>query len=104
MSTEKAGERPIRATGPRPGAEDLRTAYLGLLKLCLCDLAGDGTDSVHRTFGADRLLYRRELPDDEIGYRLSGRDWPLRGLTMVGLQRLDDLQRCVESQTMSRGT
>jgi O-methyltransferase len=24
-------------------------------------------------------------------------DWPLQGLTMVGLKRLDDLQRCVES-------
>ena len=29
--------------------------------------------------------------------RSAGLDWPLHGLTMVGLNRLDDLQACVES-------
>ena len=80
----------------------MRTAYLELLKLSLCDLAGAGTDSVYRTFGSDRSLYMRELPAEQMHYRVSGRDWPLRGLTMVGLQRLDDLQRCVESVVADR--
>ena len=38
--------REIRAAEPRRDAESLRAAYLELLKLCLCDLAGDGTMSV----------------------------------------------------------
>jgi O-methyltransferase len=29
--------------------------------------------------------------------RVAGLDWPLHGLTMVGLARLDDLQACVEA-------
>ena len=38
----KAAREPL-APGPRPHAEALRTAYLGLLKLALCDLAGTRT-------------------------------------------------------------
>jgi O-methyltransferase len=39
----------------------------------------------------------RELKGDERRLRAAGMDWPLHGLTMVGLNRLDDLQSCVES-------
>ncbi len=38
----------------------------------------------------------RELRDDERRIRAAGMDWPLQGLTMAGLPRLDDLQACVE--------
>jgi O-methyltransferase len=38
----------------------------------------------------------RELFGDQMRLRSAGMDWPLHGLTMVGLQRLDDLQTCVE--------
>jgi O-methyltransferase len=90
-----AAARPARATGPAPEPERLRTAYLELLKLCLCDLAGSSTISV----GAleDGTVMSRELRGEALRLRAAGMDWPLQGLTMVGLARLDDLQRCVET-------
>jgi O-methyltransferase len=39
----------------------------------------------------------RELRGEGRRLRAAGMDWPLHGLTMVGLERLDDLQACVES-------
>ena len=87
--------RAASASGPRPGAEGLRRAYLDLLKLCLCDLAGTRTLSVARTTQGD--VMSRELVGDQLRFRTAGLDWPLQGLTMVGLARLDDLQACVES-------
>jgi hypothetical protein len=83
------------ARGPRRDAETLRVAYLELLKLCLCDLAGTRTTSVTRTFDGD--VMSRELDGEQLRFRIAGMDWPLHGLTMVGLARLDDLQACVES-------
>jgi hypothetical protein len=88
--------REIRAAGPGPDEERLRTAYLDLLKLSLCDLAGAGTRTISWT--GDRRVFSRELSgDDQLEWRAGGRDWPLNALTMVGLRRLDDLQACVES-------
>src|SRR5437016_351289 len=87
--------RPARAVGPRPDAGSLRAAYLELLKLCLCDMAGAGTTSVART--REGLVMSRELVGDQLRLRAAGMDWPLHGLTMVGLRRLDDLQACVEA-------
>lgn len=83
------------AAGPGCDAPSLRVAYLDLLKLCVCDLAGTGTTSVARSH--EGHLMSRELTDDQLRLRAAGMDWPLHGLTMVGLDRLDDLQRCVES-------
>jgi O-methyltransferase len=90
----KAARAP-RAAGPRPDVERLRAAYLGLLKLALCDLAGPSTASVSRLL--DGRLASRELSGEDRQLRSAGLDWPLHGLTMVGLNRLDDLQACVES-------
>ena len=87
--------RSVSASAPGPEAGTLRRAYLDLLKLCLCDLAGAGTTSVART--QDGHVMSRELSDDQLRLRAAGMDWPLHGLTMVGLRRLDDLQACVES-------
>jgi Macrocin-O-methyltransferase (TylF) len=87
--------RPARAVGAGAGADALRAAYLDLLKLCLCDLGGTATTSVWRH--TDGSLMSRELAGDELKIRASGVDWPLHGVTMVGLERLDDLQACVES-------
>jgi O-methyltransferase len=42
-------------------------------------------------------VFCRELGADELPLRVIGSDWPFSGLTMVGLERLDDLQACVES-------
>lgn len=93
-------DRKIRASRPRPDAEAMRTAYLELLKLCLCDLAGARTLSVSRTGDTrrpDSQVKSWELGEDELGLRVGGLDWPFSGLTMVGLVRLDDLQECIES-------
>jgi O-methyltransferase len=87
--------REPRAAGPGPETQALRQAYLDLLKLALCDLAGTSTMSV----GAmpDGTVMSRELRGEARRMRMAGLDWPLHGLTMVGLDRLDDLQRCVDS-------
>jgi hypothetical protein len=90
-----AAAAPIRAAGPRPHSEALRTAYLDVLKLCLCDLGGTTTTSVARTL--DGVVMSRELRGEHLRWRAAGMDWPLQGLTMVGLARLNDLQACVES-------
>jgi O-methyltransferase len=90
-----AGPGEIQATPAGPGEATLRAAYLDLLKLSLCDLAGAGTASVKGL--AHGRLVSWELEADELPGRASGRDWPLHGLTMTGLARLNDLQRCVEA-------
>jgi O-methyltransferase len=90
-----AAARQARATGAGPDAETLRSAYLDVLKLCLCDLGGPSTTSVGAMAGGE--VVSRELRGDEMRLRCAGMDWPLHGLTMVGLGRLDDLQSCVES-------
>jgi hypothetical protein len=87
--------RAATASGPTADAEGLRQAYLTLLKLCLCDLAGTTTTSVARTI--EGAVMSRELSEGQLRFRAAGLDWPLHGLTMVGLARLDDLQACVES-------
>jgi O-methyltransferase len=90
----KAARQPT-ASGPTKDPEGLRRAYLDLLKLCLCDLAGTTTTSVARTIGGE--VMSRELRGEQLRFRSAGLDWPLQGLTMVGLARLDDLQACVEA-------
>jgi O-methyltransferase len=90
-----AGAREPRAAGAATDVEVLRRAYLDLLKLCLCDLAGASTGSVGAM--ADGTVMSRELRGEGLRLRAAGMDWPLQGLTMVGLGRLDDLQACVES-------
>ena len=102
---KQAGESEISAPRPRPGEENLRAAYLELLKLCLCDLAGARTLSVQRTGNTRRFdspVFSRELGPEELALRAMGGDWPFSGLTMVGLSRLDDLQACVESVVADR--
>jgi O-methyltransferase len=88
-------DREPRAVAATADAEQLRVAYLELLKLCLCDLGGTGTTSVWTH--TDGSLMSRELTGEDLAIRLVGADWPLHGTTMVGLKRLDDLQACVES-------
>jgi Macrocin-O-methyltransferase (TylF) len=100
MQLKQGTDREIRAARPGPGEEAMRRAYLDLLKLCLCDLAGARTLSVSRTGDTrqrDSQVKSRELQEEELALRVRGSDWPFSGLTMVGLKRLDDLQACVES-------
>jgi O-methyltransferase len=95
LQAHLASIREPRAGGAAADREALRSAYLDLLKLCLCDLAGTSTVSVGAM--ADGTVMSRELRGDGLRLRAAGMDWPLQGLTMVGLGRLDDLQACVES-------
>jgi O-methyltransferase len=90
-----AGVRRVRASGPGPGAEALRQAYLDLLKLCLCDLTSTTTVSVGPT--PEGSAVAREMRGEEMRVRAVGLDWPLQGMSMSGLRRLDDLQACVDS-------
>lgn len=85
---------PAPQLGPAP--EQLRAAYLQLLKLSLCDLTGACTREIRWT--SDKRVFWRHLTDaEQVRGRAEGKDWPLDGLTMIGLRRLDDLQACVES-------
>jgi O-methyltransferase len=93
--------RDVRASRPGPDTGSLRVAYLELLKLTLCDLAGAGTETAYLSYDKTRV-FRREPSEEELGYRLVGKDWPLYGLTMIGLARLDDLQTCVEAIVADR--
>lgn len=88
-------ERIPRALPADADPESLRQAYLSLLKLALCDLVGVRSQTIH--WNQDGHLFLRYLKEDDIKYRVNGIDWPAHGMTMVGLLRLDDLQRCVES-------
>jgi O-methyltransferase len=82
------------APGPGPSAGELAEAYLGVLKLALCDLAAPRTMSVERT---PRGIASHELWGGELRKRSLGSDWPRYGLSMAGLARLDDLQECVRT-------
>ncbi|MCB0870980.1 MAG: class I SAM-dependent methyltransferase [Solirubrobacterales bacterium] len=95
MAEETETQREPVALTPGSGADQNRQAYLSLLKLSLVDLAGARTSAVH--FQPDGQMFTRDLKEDELKYRAAGIDWPVNGLTMTGLQRLDDLQECVEA-------
>ena len=104
---QQGTDRPVRGLRPRPDADGMRRAYLELLKLSLCDLAGARTLSVMRsgdTRGSDSSIFLRELEPDQVSLRVMGADWPFSGLTMVGLKRLDDFQTCIESVVADRIT
>ncbi len=96
MAIDEKTARPIEATGPGPDPERLRSAYLELLKLSLCDLAGANTQTAYLSYDKT-VVFSRPPSEEEIRFRAVGKDWPLHGLTMTGLTRLDDLQACVEA-------
>jgi hypothetical protein len=77
LSLAVACSRPHAAPSPAAGVADTKQLYLDLLKLGLTDLLYE-TDPKARSM------------------RLDGGDWPGRGLTMIGLKRLDNLQFAME--------
>ena len=95
LRSSLAMARRPRAAPPGPDPEALRRSYLDLLKLCLCDLAGTTTLSVGPT--PDGAVVARELSGEQRRLRAIGLDWPMQGITMSGLRRLDDLQVCVDA-------
>lgn len=71
--------------------DSCKDLYLGLLKQCLTNLIYQDP-SMHPA---------RSIPYDE-QLRRQGRDWPTCAHTMIGLERLDNLQFCVED-VLARG-
>lgn len=78
-----------------PPDVDARKAYLDLLKRVLCDVTWPVVESVNQEPCERPVVV--ELGPDNLYRRIEGNDWPHRGLTMVGLKRLDDLEHCIES-------
>jgi len=84
---------PERSSPAGASVEALRRAYLDLLKLALCDLVGPSPLTVLAT--PEGGVISRELRGELRALRYIGFDWPYNGLSMAGLLRLDDLERCV---------
>jgi O-methyltransferase len=79
---------------------DTNTAYVELLKLSLLDLLGpDTTRAVPKRRGNVRI---ETVPEDERAKRLTGDDWPANGMTMIGWERLNNLQYCIEQVLADR--
>ena len=71
---------------------DVRQDYLDLLKLVLTGLADMAPTAMER---APRRTVQ-SVPLSDFDARREGRDWPANGYTMVGLDRLTNLQACIE--------
>ncbi|WP_394619044.1 TylF/MycF family methyltransferase [Lentzea sp. JNUCC 0626] len=66
---------------------DTAEMYLDLMKRVLIN-----------TIYRDEAIQEFDYGDgEEVEHRLVGRDWPSVAHTMIGLKRLDNLQRCVET-------
>jgi O-methyltransferase len=73
---------------------DTRAAYLEQVKRALLDLLGPVTTRAVRQ--KDGGFEIEVVPEEEREKRIDGRDWPANGMTMIGLKRLENIQRCVE--------
>jgi len=83
--------RQMAAEVPEREAE-CRELYLTLLKRALTGLLyEDASDQYPTALGEDplRVAHDRQA-------RLQGTDWPVIAPTMIGLTRLDNIQRCIE--------
>jgi hypothetical protein len=73
--------------------EDLRHLYLNMIKRCLLGLVyEDKPTAIFRETDEQK-------PDGQefdLSARTEGYDWPSQAHTMVGLQRMDNIQYCVE--------
>lgn len=92
--------RPLASTPAAGDPASLRRAYLDLLKLAICDLIGPTTLTVLPT--PDGGVLSRELRGELKQIRAIGMDWPYNGISMGGLMRLDDLDRCIETIAKER--
>ena len=100
ISARSGGRSP---PGSGPGSEALRRCVPGPAEAhplrsrrarTLSSAAGDGRRTDSRCSTASR--------GRRAGVAGAGADWPFSGLTMLGLQRLDDLQACIEQVVAER--
>lgn len=73
---------------------DTANAYIDLLKRSLADLLGPTTSRA--VAQPDGSLAIEQVREDERKLRFTGRDWPANGVSMVGLERLTNVQECVQ--------
>ncbi len=85
-----AAAREPRAARPGPARRRCAAPTSTCSSSRLCDLAGASTMSVGADADGTRDVARAARRRPRL--RAAGMDWPLQGLTMVGLGRLDDLQ------------
>ena len=97
MTREPASAAPPSTVEQR----DLKTSYLELLKLCLTGLAVPRPGSAIWPHGGE-VQVTPLARSEEVSKRSVGCDWPVEGFTMIGLERLSNLQDCVED-TIRRG-
>jgi len=117
QSPELTGAQPPpeQTRGPASGAEDdelerVRERYLDVVKRALTHLLYRPLDVHFEDLGIDvdpemRAAAAREFarPDfDWADVRAEGRDYPRFAQTMIGLRRLDNLQRCVATIVRDR--
>lgn len=79
-----------------PDTQLLRSRYLELLKLGLLDLLGPTTSQAVYVEDPDPRLICELLSEENRGLRVKGLDWPLNGTTLIGLERLTNLQLLIE--------
>jgi cephalosporin hydroxylase/glycosyltransferase involved in cell wall biosynthesis len=86
----------LPSSGPRSDRFNLATSmYLDLMKRALLDVIYSDADAVVMSTISKKAFTVAEA-------RRSGLDWPQGGLTMIGLERLNNLQFCVED-VLQRG-
>ena len=102
MSDTQTADRPRQAT---PVSTDPRRLYLDLVKKSLmCTLYEELDGAVWQPAGGIwPKLVRALIPSNvdlvlktDLQLRSAGHDWPRLALTMIGSQRLDNLQQCIE--------
>jgi O-methyltransferase len=87
LSTAMQDAAAISPAGEYATNDDAARLYLRLLRRCLCrDLFPDGR------YEGDRHSLNRMAHDNAL--REDGRDWPIDAETMVGMKRLENLERC----------
>ena len=74
---------------------DTADAYVELLKRGLLDLLNPTTSRAVRQRDGSTLV--EQVPEHDRGRRLVGGDWPANAASMVGYQRLTNVERCVRT-------
>ena len=98
---------PANVAAPQAGLDDSRALYLDLMKRCLLNMIYGDKEVVYaaprhpvkklvvqavRAMGVEAV----HIKEFDAAKRLEGRDWPVQGQTMLSIQRLDNVQQCVE--------